>query len=211
MQQNSNYPLSDQFSLGFSPYEDRLLLSAHRPQFGQITLLLTRRMVVLIIKQLLSKLPDLSGLQQTPHAYWQEVLQMAHQKAVAENASGNKPAATSGESAIGGSVPASDKSGVQNDKKQATEATELYLATELTSELREGRLLLAFKGLPVPEAMRKPCQHEPVVAFTFEPEQVHQFLELLIAKTTEAHWHLPLDLPWLEPLNSAGSAKTTSH
>lgn len=137
---------------------------------------------------------------------------MAHQNAVTSQASGDKQGTAGGDSAdSGGGTPASDATEEQKDKKQAMDATALYLATELTSELREGRLLLAFKGLPVPEAMREPCKHEAVVAFTFEPEQVHQFLELLIAKTTEAHWDLPLDLPWLEPLNSAVSAKTTSH
>lgn len=211
-QQENNYPISAHFSLGFSPYEDRLLLTADRGQFGQATILLTRRMVLLIIKQLLSKLPDLSGLKQTPRAYWQEVLQMAHQNAVATQASVDKEGAAGRVSEDpGGDAPASDTTEEQKDKMPVMDAAALYLATELSSELREGQLLLAFKGLPVPEAMREPCQHEAVVAFTFEPEKVHQFLELLIAKTTEAHWHLPLDLPWLEPLNSAVSAKTTSH
>lgn len=205
MQPESNYPLIDHFTLVFSAYEDRLLLTTERGDFGTATLLLTRRMVVITIKQLLAKLPDLSGLQQTPHAYWQEVLQMAHQKAVAGKAEQNKPEQSAG-----------SESGVQSggeagDKKQQTVAADLYLATELTAELRDGQLLFAFKGLPVPDAMRTSCKHEPVVAFTLKSEQVHQFIELLIAKSTQAQWHLPVDLPWLEPLDPTVSAKTTSH
>ena len=208
MKQESNYPLSDHFTLRFSAYEDRLLLSTQRGQFGAATLLLTRRMTVLVIRQLLSKLPDLSGLEQTPHAYWQEVLQMAHQRALAGRASsGAKEAAPDSSAAAAGG----GHSGGSEDSDQSTDEPDLYLATEITSELREKRLLLAFKGLPLPKAMRTSCSHEPVVAFTLEPEQVHQFLELIIAKSTEAQWHLPLDLPWLEPVNSGVSAKTTSH
>lgn len=204
MQPDSNYPLSDHFTLGFSAYEDRLLLTTERRQLGVAILLLTRRMVVIILKQLLVKLPDISGLQQTPHAYWQEVLQMAHQKAVAGQAEQNRAE----QNKAGSSTTPRAK---PEDKDQKTVAADLYLATELTSELREGQLLLAFKGLPLPKAMRTSCKHEPVVAFTLKSEQVHQFIELLIAKSTEAHWHLPLDLPWLEPLDPTVSAKTTSH
>lgn len=124
---------------------------------------------------------------------------MAHHKAVAEKNSENKEGA------------AARTGDALKDQKQDADITELYLATELTSELRENRLLIAFKGLPMPEAMRKPSEHQAVVAFTFDSEQVHQFLELLIVKATQAQWHLPLDLPWLEPLNSSASAKTITH
>jgi hypothetical protein len=206
MTQESNYPLSDHFTLGFSAYEDRLLLSTQRGQFGAATLLLTRRMTVLVIRQLLSKLPDLSGLEQTPHAYWQEVLQMAHQRALAEQASSGAK-----EAAPDSAAAAEKPSGGLEDNDPPTDEPDLYLATEITSELREKQLLLAFKGLPLPKAMRTSCSHEPVVAFTLEPEQVHQFLDLIIVKSTEAQWHLPLDLPWLEPVNIGVSAKTTSH
>jgi|GEM_PF-1131232 hypothetical protein len=208
MKQESNYPLSDHFTLGFSAYEDRLLLSTQRGQFGAATLLLTRRMTVLVIRQLLSKLPDLSGLEKTPHAYWQEVLQMAHQRALAEQASSVAKEAAP-DSAAAAAVE--ESAGGSEDSGQSTDEPDLYLATEITSELREKRLLLAFKGLPLPKAMHTSCSHEPVVAFTLEPEQVHQFLELIIVKSTEAQWHLPLDLPWLEPVNAGVSAKTISH
>ena len=208
MKQESNYPLSDHFTLGFSAYEDRLLLSTKRGQFGAATLLLTRRMTVLVIRQLLSKLPDLSGLEQTPHAYWQEVLQMAHQRALTEQTSNvTKEAAPDSPTVAAGEERSAEPEG----NSQSADEPDLYLATEITSELREKRLLLAFKGLPLPKAMRTSCSHEPVVAFTLEPEQVHQFLELIIVKSTEAQWHLPLDLPWLEPVNIGESTKTTSH
>lgn len=208
MKKESNYPLSDHFTLGFSAYEDRLLLSAQRKQLGAATVLLTRRMTVLIIRQLLAKLPDISGLEQTPHAYWQEVLQMAHQRALAEQASSATKGQAPDDSVVDdGSEPAAEP----EDKNRPADAADLYLATELTSELRENRLLMAFKGLPLPDAMRTACKHEPIVAFTLEPEQVHQFLEILIVKSTEAQWHLPLDLPWLAPVNTGVPAKTTTH
>ena len=63
---------------------------------------------------------------------------------------------------------------------------------------RKERLLLAFKGLPLPEAMTIPSAHEPVLAVSLSLDHVHQLLHLLIRKAEMAQWHLPVDLPWLK-------------
>ena len=81
----TTYPLSKRFSIGFSAYEDRLLLTTEPPETGPTTVLLTRRMVLLMLKQILNKLPALTGLEQTPVAYWQQVLELTHQQAVAQH------------------------------------------------------------------------------------------------------------------------------
>src|SRR5690606_4030918 len=76
------YPLSTNINIVFSAYEDRLIVNAERPTHGPVHMLLTRRMAMIVLHQLLVKLPELTGLDQTPAEYWQEVLQMAHQKAM---------------------------------------------------------------------------------------------------------------------------------
>src|SRR5690606_20882349 len=86
---------------------------------------------------------------------------------------------------------------VQELKKPAA-APALYLATELTVQVDDRKLILAFKGLPMPKAMTEPSPHEPVFAMPLQPEHVHQLIQLLITKAQEAQWHLPLDLPWLQ-------------
>lgn len=74
---DTTYPLSGHINIAFSAYEDRLVLNAQRPNHGPVHLLLTRRMSMIVLQQLLIKLPELTGLGQTPTAYWKEVLQMA--------------------------------------------------------------------------------------------------------------------------------------
>lgn len=66
MSQQSTYPLCQQFSIGYSAYEDRLMLTTELPEAGHTTLLLTRRMVLLLLKQILNKLPALTGLELLP-------------------------------------------------------------------------------------------------------------------------------------------------
>ena len=89
----------------------------------------------------------------------------------------------------------------------------LFLATELTTQIDGEQLTLAFKGLAMPEAMVKPSQPAPIFAIPLQVENVHQLIELLIAKCQQAQWHLPLELPWLEAPdagNAGGSGKKYS-
>src|SRR5690606_42128050 len=73
-----------------------------------------------------------------------------------------------------------------------------YLATSLTMQLKEGQLMLALTGLPMPCAMTEPCAREPLFAIPLQVETVHQLIQLIIDKAKEADWHLPLNLPWLD-------------
>jgi hypothetical protein len=186
------YALSKQFSITFSPYEDRLVVRSDLGEHGAATLLLTRRMVMIVLQQLLSKLPELTGLNKTPAQYWQEVLQMAHQQAMqAKSQADQAQTEASGE-------PSSATAGDDAAKGKSSGKPAIYLATELTVQIQEGQLVLGFKGLPMPQAMTMASAHVPVFATPLQSEHVHQLIELLITKSQEAQWHLPLDLPWLE-------------
>lgn len=206
MSENTTYPLSQQFNIGYSAYEDRLILTTELKQSGHITLLLTRRMVMLMLQQILHKLPELTGLEQTPVAYWQEVLQLTHQKALELRKA--EPATEQSHSVQPESPTSQSK---PNQTAQPQTNTQLFLATELTAQLQPGKLLLAFKGLPVPDAMQSSCSHTPVLAISLEAAHVHQVLQLLINKATEAMWHLPLDLPWLDAPSHDQVALTVTH
>jgi hypothetical protein len=188
------YPVSKKLNINFSAYEDRLLVKAERLGIDAVTLLMTRRMTILVLQQILSKLPELSGLDKTPAAYWQEVLQMSHQGAMeaktrADKAEAEqKPTSVDVDQTAGSSVPAGDAPAIPG----------IYLATELTVQVSADRLTLAFRGLQMPDAMTKASQHVPVLAIPLSLDNVHQLIELFITKAREAHWHLPVDLPWLE-------------
>lgn len=200
MSDQTTYQLCQRFSIGFSTYEDRLLLTTELPESGHTTLLLTRRMVLLMLQQILNTLPALTGLEQTPVAYWQEVLQLAHQQAVQPPDSDSTSAQVH-----------HDKSAEVDARPSQTSPTQVYLATELTSQLGNERLQLAFKGLPVPDAMQTPCLHVPVLAVSLETTHVHQVIQLLITQATDALWHLPVELPWLETPSEAPITQTLSH
>jgi hypothetical protein len=174
-----NYPVSKKLNINFSAYEDRLLVRAERTGIDDVTLLMTRRMTILVLQHVLSKLPELSGLDKTPAAYWQEVLQMSHQGAMEAKTR-------------------ADKADAEQKAVDASETPDIYLATELTVQVSADRLTLAFRGLQMPEAMTKASKHVPVLAIPLSLDNVHQLIELFITKAREANWHLPVDLPWLE-------------
>lgn len=197
---DTTYPLSKQLKVTYSPYEDRLVVKSNNGPDGAVALLLSRRMVMIVLQQLLAKLPGLSGLDKTPTQYWQEVLSMAHQHAMQSKQQGQQTAPSS--EAPSDQTPAADIS------KSATGHGHpaIYLATELTVKLESKRLILAFKGLPMPQAMTVACAPEPVFALPLLPGHAHQLIELLITKAQKAHWHLPLDLPWLENPNTRSTS-----
>ncbi len=196
---DTTYHISKQFNMHFSPYEDRLVVRAQRVGDSEVHMLLTRRMVMLILQQLLNKLPELTGLEKTPAMYWQEVLQMAHQGAMEAKAAADKEIAdrqTAAQADVAG-----DTKGVETEVPDAADSgpEHVFLATELAVQSGDERLLLAFKGLPMPDAMVKPSQFVPIFAIPLEVDNVHQLIELLIDKCQQAQWHLPLELPWIEP------------
>lgn len=223
------YPLTQKIQVNYSAYEDRLVVSAERRGAGRLTLLLTRRMTMLMLQQMVEQLPSVSGLDKTPAEYWQEVLQMAHQRARAARAvaKDTEPVTTdvaadvrAASAALGA---ADERAGAQNAaQSQAGTApgsgngseAPLYLATALTLRPAEGQLTLAFRGLPLPEAITEPRQHAPVMALPLDLDNVHQLLELLMGKAQEAQWHLSVDLPWMEApadVPGRGAADTRTH
>ena len=195
--QEATFPLSTSLNIVFSAYEDRLVLRSRRVNRDPVNVLMTRRMTIIVLGQLLANLPELSGLDKTPAQYWQEVLQMAHQTALESGRTirPGKPATDE----TGGDAPAAAKpaEGEAAGKPGKLEG-DIYLATSLTMQRKGDQLITAFTGLPMPCAMTEPCEREPLFAIPLQVENVHQLIQLIIDKAHEADWHLPLNLPWLE-------------
>jgi hypothetical protein len=196
-----SYPVSQKLNINFSVFEDRLIVHAERTGNEPATLLFTRRMTILVLQQIVARLPELSALDKTPAAYWQEVLQMSHQQAMqakteADDAEKQKQA-QSGNAGAAAELKTPDL--VKN---------KIYLATELTVQLNDKRLMLAFRGLQMPGAMTQPAKHEAVLAIPLTVDNVHQLIELLIVKAQEAQWHLPVDLPWMSGIPVESPSKT---
>lgn len=192
----TTFPLSTSINVVFSAYEDRLVLRCRRVNRDPVNVLMTRRLTIIVLAQLLANLPELSGLDKTPTQYWQEVLQMAHQRALE---SGRKVQGEPEQEAAGdiGAAEVEGNEGVEPAPKDKLDSA-IYLATSLTLQLKEGQLILALSGLPMPCAMTQPCKREPLFAIPLQVEHVHQLIQLLIDRAQEADWHLPLNLPWLE-------------
>lgn len=193
---DTTFPLSTSIKAVFSAYEDRLVLRSDRVNRDPVNVLMTRRMTIIVLAQLLANLPELSGLDKTPMQYWQEVLQMAHQKALESGRNARpEPEAGAGEA---GAAEVEENGGIEPSSTKGKLDGSIYLATSLTMQLKEGQLIMALSGLPMPCAMTEPCQREPLFAIPLQVEHVHQLIQLLIDKAQEAEWHLPLNLPWLD-------------
>lgn len=213
--QEATFPLSTSLNIVFSAYEDRLVIRSKRVNREPVNVLMTRRMTLIVLAQLLANLPELSGLDKTPAQYWQEVLQMAHQTAL-ESGRSDRPegtgaqaasestseAAASPDPAAGAGDVAAETSAAQASKAAAKAGGKLegaiYLATALTLQRKDNQLIMAVTGLPMPCAMTEPCEREPLFAIPLQVDNVHQLIQLLIDKAQEADWHLPVNLPWLE-------------
>lgn len=180
MAEPTTYPVCQKFSIGFSAFEDRLLLSASTADAGALRLLLTRRLVIILLQQIIRNLLELTKLKQTPATFWREVLQINHQKAVQNKAIADK-------------TP-----GVDTTPVVAEENAALFLVTGLTTQLQDEQLVLAFNGLPMPEGMQQAAGFVSIVALKLTAENIHQLVQMLVAKSEEAAWHLPVNLPWLE-------------
>lgn len=198
--QDTTFPLSESLNLAFSAYEDRLVMRSKRVHRDPVNVLMTRRMTIIVLSQLLANLPELSGLDKTPAQYWQEVLQIAHQNALASGRSSKAEGAGGDASSVQQeqSGPAKASAAKSGKAKGA-----IYLATSLTMQRRDDQLIMALSGLPMPRAMTEPCEREPLFAVPLDVENVHQLIQLIIDRSQEAQWHLPLNLPWLESLSDA--------
>jgi len=204
-EQEATFPLSTSLNIVFSAYEDRLVLRSRRVNRDPVNVLMTRRMTIIVLAQLLANLPELSGLDKTPAQYWQEVLQMAHQTAL-ESGRTVRPgdsAKAKAEAEGGEAPPAARGEEEAAAKKPGKLEGAIYLATSLTMQRKGEQLIMALTGLPMPCAMTEPCEREPLFAIPLQVENVHQLIQLVIDKAQEADWHLPLNLPWLESPSDA--------
>lgn len=215
MTDHNTYPVARQFSVGFNPVEDRLVLVTELKEKGSTTLLLTRRMVLLILKQVMDQLPGLTGLDQTPARYWQEVLQLTHRQAMEQHrqeaASARGKPETAPETEAADAAPTEESAAPERAGEDSSPTTRTFLGTELTCQQSKGRLQLAFKGLPMPEDMLTNGTQSPVLALSLEATHVHQVLQLLITHATKADWHLPVNLPWIQTGTGHSSARVASH
>ncbi|MFA7670255.1 MAG: hypothetical protein WCX93_12995 [Burkholderiaceae bacterium] len=189
----ATFPLSTSLNIVFSAYEDRLVVCSKRVNRDPVNVLMTRRMTIIVLAQLLANLPELSGLDKTPAQYWQEVLQMAHQTALESG----RDARAEGNEAEPQTQGATGRKARKARKTGKLEGP-IYLATSLTMQRRDDQLIMAVTGLPMPRAMTEPCDRESLFAIPLQVENVHQMIQLLIDRAHEADWHLPLNLPWLE-------------
>lgn len=195
-----SYPISQQVKVSFSAFEDRLIVRARRLEVEPATVLLTRRMTLLILQQLLKGLTEISELGKTPREYWHDVLEMSHQQAMQAKKTQDEEQAQASET--GDSEGKADELLVDDE---ALRQGDIFLATELTVQAREKELMLALKGLPMPDAMTQRAKHEPILAIPLQRENVHQMIELLMSRAADAQWHLPLELPWQEAESQPGS------
>ena len=195
MSSSVTYPLCHRFGLSYSAFEDRLILSTELPT-GQVRVLLTRNIVIKMIKNLLTHLPTISKLDKTPHALWQEALSLSHQQAIQQHDQTQKLQAAT-------SLPSGPTTyNVNSDNNMATIETKLYLATDVNSQPQGQHLLLGLVGLAVPQAMLSASPHTPILALTLETQHLHQLLQMFLNKATEAQWNIPLDLPWMVEASS---------
>ena len=201
---SSSYPLSHQISIAFSELEDRLVIRSQNTNGQMVWLLLTRRMTLVLLKQLLEQLHRISHLEQTPAQYWLEILQMDHSQAMqAKRETDEKDLAYSGPLPAKSTLNPTPHPPQNSPSKTTTSSTtpaqrQLFLASHLQLEKYPKYVLLAFKGLAMPQAMVTPSRHVPVFALRLDRDHLHQLIRLLIAKAQEAHWHLPVEIPWLK-------------
>lgn len=193
---STTYPLSDQISIAFSALEDRLVVRSHNSNGKVVWLLLTRRMALVVLRQLLHQLHRISDLDKTPAQYWLDILQMDHQQALLYTEP--LPASTAGGRATAPApAPAAVSAPVPTNAEPVVERA-LFIASRIHLENYPRYALLAFQGLPMPQAMTTPSAHLPVFAIRLDRDHLHQLIRLLTAKAKEAHWDLPVTIPWLE-------------
>ncbi len=197
------YPISQQIKISFSAFEDRLIVRANRMEAEPATVLLSRRMTLMILQQLLKQLAEISELGKTPREYWHDVLQMSHQHAMLAKQEQDKAQAEAEMSGGGDGEAAKETLSVS---EQSIQDSALYLATELTVQPRDKELMLALKGLPMPAAMTERATHEPILAIPLQRDNVHQMIELLMTRAADAKWDLPLELPWQDTADQQGGS-----
>lgn len=204
MKQN-RFPISHQLNIGYNAFEDRLVLRASRAEETPAAVFLTRRMTLLILKQLLDRLTAMSDLDKTPREYWHDVMQMGHEQAMQAKQDQDKAQQAQTKNAD----EAADDS-EQSHLAESTSGNALYLATEITVKRNGKEVMLALKGLPMPVAMTRPTKQEPILAIPLQQENIHQIIEIFITRTTEAGWDIPVQIPWRNRSKRAAGSKDSA-
>lgn len=174
----TTFPLSSKFTISFNAHEDRLCLACQLAGDQKCVVLLTRRMVRLVLQHLTKYL---TKFQSEPNAVDQ----------------GERINPSSGQ-VLSSSILAQDPSVVDSIGKQPEQAVQVddssakFLATELTLQLKEASLILAFRGFQS-ESSVAIDDIQPIVAFNLDRNLAAKWLEALSMQAQRAQWDLALE------------------
>lgn len=188
------YPVSAKLNITYNSVEDRLVVLVQRLKKGPARVLLTRHMTIVMLEQLLARLPEMSGFNKSAPQHWQDILQITHHHAMQSRAATEKQ-----------NKAAAAAAGDEAERAAALAKAPTYLATGMTLGRRELRLLMALRGFLLPDSMTQQSPtHEPIMVIPLELEHVHQIIEVLMIRASEGHWRLPHELPWrkADPLDN---------
>lgn len=199
------FPVGSRLEAGYLPAEDRLVLLAHTPEAGRRALLISRRMLRLVldnIVRVMERTHAASG--RTPTDQQAAVLEMEHLGALAAPPPPS-PAATEGAEAAGEGVSAG---GMEASGGFSAPPDGWWLAVEAKFRAEPDRLTIGFLGprRHVPGAPDGTAL-EPVCAVSLDRGDSHRVLAMLHRKAHEAGWGLDSHAAWLTgaAVSGAGS------
>ncbi|WP_044407733.1 hypothetical protein [Thiomicrospira microaerophila] len=154
---STTFSIAEQLQIQYSEFEDRLIVVAHLKQ-QQVKLLLTRRLAVPLVTQLVKWVPNdtLSDLMS------------------------DEPLAP----VASRSSPAQGQDGSTNTSPPAP----MFLATKIDLQPKDEGFVVAFTGLSLPDAMINAQPHQPVFAIPFSQAKLGQFESLMRQQIEKAGW-----------------------
>jgi hypothetical protein len=172
-----NYPIIQRVDLAYDSVEDRLVLWTFTSEGPVKRLLITRRLSQRLLDNYVAILTEESPAMGAPKEFSNDIHHIEHFAAVA---------------AYDKDTESPQKTNVLDYK----DASVAFLVTEALLQVKENKILLAFKGRATNNFSTQINDALNLAAFKLDRPVAHKLLSMLIEKLDESNWCIDSNVDW---------------
>ena len=177
MKKIENYPIIQRVDLAYDSVEDRLVLWAFTSQGPVKRLLITRRLSQRLLNNYVAILTEESAAMGAPKEFSNDIHHIEHFAAVA-------------------AYDKDSESPQRTNLSDYNDAGVAFLVTEALLQVKENKILLAFKGRAANNFSTPINASLNLAAFKLDRPVAHKFLSMLIEKLDESNWCIDSKVEW---------------
>jgi hypothetical protein len=175
---DTDYPITKKIEIGFDEEADRLVFVTETVNHGIQTMVLTRRLLIVLLKNFEKLILKVSKAIEASPQHKNEILEMESISA-AERMQQVMPESS-------------------NFIENYSRSINLYLITEIKTQIKEKIIILAFSGREVSDLVSNSHSKIAISALRLDRQDAYNLFSMISKKADDAGWNISPSPAWLE-------------